>query len=167
MTLHEPAVTLSDFGLAIACGWFAGWLARQRRTPLGVAFVALFGASALAALLGGITHGFLPDPQAPLARVIWTGTLAAIGGAAFACWAIGGLLVLSRRGAGLLAIAAGFLLVGYLAVILWVSRSFAIAVANYAPAAAFLLIAFGLAYRRRRSKSLLAGVAEVVASVDA
>ena len=101
---------------------------------------------------------------APLTRVIWTGTLAAIGGAAFACWAIGGLLVLSPRGAGLLAIAAGFLLVGYLAVILWVSRSFTIAVANYAPAAAFLLIAFGLAYRRRRSKSLLAGLAGVVLS---
>ena len=38
------------------------------------------------------------------------------------------------------------MLVGYLAVILLVSRSFTVAVLDYAPASAFLLIAFGVAY---------------------
>ena len=164
MILHEPAVALSDFALAIECGAFAAWLVRYGRTPLCLAFAALFAASAIAALLGGVTHGFLPDQQALAARVVWTGTLAAIGVAGFACWMVGALLLLPPKGARLVAVLAGIVLVGYLAVILLVSRSFTVAVLDYAPASAFLLIAFGVAYWRQRTPFLLAGVAGVLLS---
>lgn len=162
----EPDVTLTDFALAIECGAFAFWLGRPRRSsaPTGPAFVALFVASALAALLGGISHGFLPDETTLPAKAAWTGTLVAIGVAAFACWVIGARLVLSDSGARRIAMLAGVLFIGYLAVILFVSRSFTIAVAGYAPAMAFLMIAFGLAYRRRPAAFLLAGLAGVTLS---
>ena len=52
---------------------------------------------------------------------------------------------------------AGIVFVGYLAVILFVSRSFTVAVLDYAPASTFLLIAFGLAYWRQLTAVLLAG----------
>jgi Family of unknown function (DUF6962) len=164
MTLHEPAVALSDFALAIECGAFAAWLVRRSRTPIGLAFAALFAASAVAALLGGITHGFLPDQQTLAARLVWSGTLAAIGIAGFACWVVGALLLLPPRGARVVAVLAGLVFIGYLAVILFVSRSFTVAVADYAPASAFLLIAFGLAFWRQRTGYLLAGVAGVLLS---
>ena len=73
-----------------------------------------------------------------------------------------------RLGAGighavsLPALAGLGLFVGYVAVILFVSQSFTVAIVYYLPAAAFLLIAFALAYRREQAGFLLAGLAGMV-----
>ncbi len=162
MTLLEPDVTLTDFGLALECGLFALWLLGRDRTLLGLSFAALFAAAALGALLGGIEHGFLADKQSPPAQAVWIGTLIAIGIAALASWIVGSLLVLPRSGAVWVAKLAGLLFAAYAAVVLFVSRSFTVAVVHYLPAAAFLLIAFALAYRRQRAGFLLAGLAGMV-----
>ncbi len=163
MTLLEPDVTLTDFGLALECGGFAAWLAWRHApaAPLRLAFIGFFAAVALAALLGGITHGFLPDEQARLYRVVWLSTLIAIGAAALASWAIGARLIFSDRTANRVTAFAALLFAAYVAAVVFVSRSFAVAIAHYLPAAAFLLFAFAYAWRRRRSGFLAAGIAGV------
>ena len=169
MSLLEPAVALTDFGLALECAAFAAWLHRRgsANAPLRPWFVAFFAALGLAALLGGITHGFLADPQSLLYRVIWSATLLAIGVAALAGWVIGAGLMLSETAARGVTVAAGAAFVGYVAVVLLVSQAFLVAVVNYLPAAAFLLVAFIVAYLRRRDRFLLAGIAGLALSFAA
>ena len=45
---------------------------------------------------------------------------------------------------------AGLFFAAYVVVVLFVSRSFVVAVVHYLPATVFLMAAFALAYRRRR-----------------
>jgi hypothetical protein len=52
----------------------------------------------------------------------------------------------------------------YAGVVLWISQSYAVAVAHYVPAAAFLLLALVVAYRRCGGAHLLAGMAGVALS---
>lgn len=159
MTLLEPDVALTDFGLALECAAFAAWLYRRGAAEaLRPWFVAFFAALGLAALFGGITHGFLADHQSRLYGVIWSATLLAIGVTALAGWAIGARLTLSERVARHVIAAATAVFAGYVAVVLFVDRSFVVAIINYLPAAAFLLAAFAIAYVRRRDTFLLAGI---------
>jgi hypothetical protein len=163
MSLLEPDVALTDFGLALECAGFAAWL--YRRGPddalLRPSIIAFFAALGLAALLGGVAHGFLPDPQSPGYRFIWNSTLLAIGVAALAGWSLGARLLLSEVAARRLMAAAGAVFVGYVTVVLLVSQSFTVAVIHYLPAAAFLLASFILSYMQRRDRSLLTGSAGV------
>ncbi len=94
----------------------------------------------------------------------WNGSLAAIGVAAFACWVIGASLILSETGTRIVIAIAAIVLVAYLAVVLLVSNSFSVAIAGYAPAMTFLLVAFALAWHRQRTRFHLAGVAGMVLS---
>jgi hypothetical protein len=163
MTLLEPDVALTDFALAVACAGFAAWLQfwSISRSPLRAPFAAFFAAVGLAALLGGITHGFLSDQWSVLYGTVWSSTLIAIGIAACASWIIGARLILPDSTARRVAVFAGSMLALYAVIILFVSRSFAIAIAHYIPAAVFLLIVFILAYRRRPTSFLMAGIAGV------
>jgi hypothetical protein len=163
MTLLEPDVALTDFGLTLESGWFAAWLARRHApgAPLRLAFIGFFAAVALAAFLGGVTHGFLPDEQARLYRVVWLSTLIAIGAAALASWAIGARLVFDERTADRVTAFAALLFAAYIVAVVFVSQSFAVAIVHYLPAAAFLLFAFAYAWRHRRSDFLVAGIAGV------
>ena len=169
MTLLEPDVTLTDLGLAIECGAFATWLHQRYRagTPLRLAFVVFFGSLALAALFGGISHGFFSNHQSRLYVAVWNSGLIALGTAAFASWAIGARLILSDRAAMRVTAFAGLLFAAHVVVILFVSRSFAVAIVHYLPATIFLIGAFALAYRRRRDAFLLAGIAGLVLTVVA
>jgi uncharacterized protein DUF6962 len=168
VTLSEPDVALTDFGLAIECACFAAWLHwhAPADAPLRPWFVVFFSAVGLGALLGGITHGFLAD-QDVVARALWSATLLAIGLAALACWIIGARLLFSERTAKRVAVLAEWLFALYAATILAVSASFAIAVAHYALAGAFLLVAFVPIYLRRRERHLLSGIAGVALSFAA
>ena len=169
MTLLEPDVTLTDFGLAIECGAFAAWLRRRHRagTPLRLAFVVFFAALAVAALLGGIWHGFLSSARTQLDAIVWDASLIALGVAAFASWIIGARLVLSDRAALSVVIFASLFFASYVLVILFVSRSFLVAIVHYLPATVFLAAAFTLAYRQRRERFLLAGIAGLVLTLVA
>jgi hypothetical protein len=169
MTLLEPDVTLTDFGLAIECGAFAAWLRQcnDAGTPLRLEFVVFFAALALAASFGGISHGFFSNHQSWLYVTVWNSGMIALGTAAFASWAIGARLILSDRAAMRVTAFAGLLFAAHVAVILFVSRSFAVAIVHYLPATIFLLAAFALAYRRRGDVFLLAGIAGLLLTVVA
>jgi uncharacterized protein DUF6962 len=169
VTLLEPDVALTDFGLAIECACMAAWL--HWRAPVGRPlrgwFVIFFAALGIGALLGGITHGFLPDIQSTIYRVIWSATLLAIGIAALSSWAIGAPLLFSKTAAKQVLILAGSLFSMYIATVLLLSQSFAVAIVYYVPAAAFLLTSFVLTYLRRPRNYLVAGIVGLTLSFAA
>jgi Family of unknown function (DUF6962) len=159
VTLLEPDVALTDLGLAIECAALAAWLHRRApATALRSWFVVFFAATGISALLGLITHGFLADFASTIYRVLWAATLLAIGGAALAGTAIGARLLFSETAARRVLMLAAWLFAAYVAIVLLVSQSFAVAILFYLPAAVFLLIAFVLTWLRRRSAHLLAGI---------
>lgn len=169
MTLIEPDVALTDFGLAIECALFAGQLCWRGSTgsPLGRWFVVLFVALGTGALLGGITHGFLPDGGSDAARMVWNATLMAIGVAALASWAVGAHVLFAEHMARRVIAAAVLVLMLNVAVVLYVSQSFLVAIAFYAPAIIFALAAFVLAYRASGNAVLLYAIAGIVLSLIA
>ena len=169
MTMIEPDVALTDFGLAIECACMAAWLhwCAPAGSPLRGWFVIFFAALGFSALVGGIAHGFLPDAQSKIYRVIWNATLLAIGVAALSIWAIGARLLFFKSAAKRVLVLAGSLFIMYVATILFLSQSFAVAIVYYVPAAAFLLISYVLRYFRRRRNYLVAGIAGLVLSFAA
>jgi hypothetical protein len=169
VTLIEPDVALTDFGLAAECALFAGWLYWRGLTGNSLRrwFVVLFVALGLGALLGGITHGFLPDAGSDAARIVWNATLIAIGVAACASWAVGAHVLFAEPMARWFLTAAALLFALNVAVVLYVSQSFLVAIAFYAPAIVFALIAFVLAYRASGAAVLLSAIAGIVLSLIA
>jgi len=167
--LIEPDVALTDFGLAAECALFAGWLqwGALRDSSLRRWFVALFAALGIAALLGGITHGFFPDARSDASRVVWIATLVAIGIAALSSWAIGAHVLVVKTAARWFVMAAALLFALNVAVVLYISQSFLVAIIFYAPAIVFALIAFVLAYRSSGSTALLPAIAGIVLSLIA
>ena len=169
MTLLEPDVALTDFGLAAECAALAAWLhwrsgaARLLQTWFGI----FFSAAGIGAFLGGITHGFLADIQSTIYGVIWSATMLAIGLAAVASWAIGAHLLFSKRAAKRVVLLAGSLFALYAATVLAVSQSFTVAVVFYVPAVTFVLITFVLTYLRRPRNDVLAGIAGLILSFAA
>jgi hypothetical protein len=169
VTLLEPDVALTDFGLAIECAGLAGWLHLRSVPggPLRSSFVIFFAAVGMAALLGGATHGFLSDTQSEIYEVIWTGTLLVIGVAAVSSWAIGGRLLFSASDAKRVLVVAMSLFAIYIATVLAISQSFAVAIVFYLPAAAFLLASFVLTYLRHYKNYLMAGIIGLALSFGA
>jgi hypothetical protein len=166
MTLSEPDVTLTDFGLALECAGFAAWLHRRYpgRTPLRAWFIVFFASLGFAALCGGMIHGFFPDARLPLYRLLWTATLLAIGATALSGWALAARLVLPQPAARHVTAFAGAVFATYSAVVMFVTQSFAIAIIHYLPAAAFLLAAFIILYLRRHADFVLTGIAGLILS---
>jgi hypothetical protein len=167
--LQEPAVTLTDYALAVECAVLA-WLVRRHRRAEGARvcwFASFFGALGVAAFLGGTAHGFAMDEDSPAGSIVWSVTLLAIGWAALSAWAIGGRLVLTETAAGRLLGVAAAVYAAYAAVVLFVDRGFAIAVVHYLPAAVFLLAAFLVAWRRERRSAWLIGALGLVLTLVA
>src|SRR5205814_7529971 len=82
MQISEPVTMLTDFALSAASLCFAILLARilgPRNRVSAWLWCAAFIASSIAALLGGIYHGFTPHFDAPTLRIIWDLILYAIG----------------------------------------------------------------------------------------
>jgi hypothetical protein len=159
--LTRPAVSLTDFALAIECAAFALVLIRRPASDpvLRRWFVAFFASVAAASLLGGTMHGFFEYSTSPVRTILWTCTLLSILVTSFAAWSIAAILELDTR-AGKVARRFGQaqLLVLSL-VVLFVTRGFLVAIIAYLPATLFLLASLSLAYRRRRDSALAWGVA--------
>jgi len=160
MVIEDVVVALTDYGLAVVCALLGGLLWQRPRPPssLGTRFAVFFAATALAALAGGTFHGFASDHQRLVGAALWRVTLLAVGLAAVAAWQAGGGLALAPRPARWLSLAAMLGFVAYAAVVLFLTQSFAVAIANYLPAALFLLAAFGVSYRRTGARSALLGM---------
>jgi hypothetical protein len=159
-------VALTDFGLAAECALFAGWLAWRGAagSALRFWFAMLFAALGAGALLGGITHGFFPDAATGPARVVWKGTLIAIGIAAWASWAVGAHMLFNAYIARRLVTVAAVLFAFNVAVIVYVSQAYFVAIAFYAPAIVFVLIAFVVVYRATKCAFLLNAIAGLALS---
>ena len=160
MTIAEPDVTLTDYGLALECALLAFLLHRtQNPGRLRKWFVVFFSALSLASLTGGTTHGFLHDQSTIAHAVMWDGTLIAIGIAALSAWMIGARIVPGEKlrvWAPRLALA---LFAIYCAVVLLVRNSFLVAMIHYLPAVVFLLVALLWRYLRNGDRHVLAGLA--------
>lgn len=169
MNIAEPDVTLTDYGLAVECAVFAVLLYRMRAGAGATArwFVVFFGALAAAALAGGSVHGFFPDPQSAVHRVLWDLTLLSIGLVALSAWFIGSRFRFARRFGHWLRPAATMVFVIYCLVVLFVRNDFVVAIVHYLPAVLFLLIAFAAAYVHSRRRYLLTGLAGLLLTLVA
>jgi len=94
--LTRPAVSLTDFALAIECAAFALLLARLTASDglLRKWFVVFFASIAAASVLGGTMHGFFEYSTSPVRTVLWTATLLSILVTSFATWTIAAILQL-------------------------------------------------------------------------
>jgi hypothetical protein len=81
------------------------------------------------------------------ARLLWPGTLLALGVTALAAWGLGAAIALSPLAARWFVIAAVLDFLGYAVIVVGITHSFGVAVLNYLPAAVFLLVVF---WRRGR-----------------
>ncbi len=145
MTLHEPAVTLTDYLLALECGLFAVLLARAGRIGVATvrfAFLVFFGGAATASLLGGTVHGFFPDATSPGNRALWIATMLSVGLTALAALVAGVRLSASSGLAAKLTPVFAFLYVIYAVIVIFLRREFVVAIYFYVPATVFLLGVF-------------------------
>lgn len=153
----EPDVALTDYAIFVECIVFSFLLARRQPE-----YFFLFLLTGLAALTGGTVHGFFVAPDSGLASVLWVSTLLFIGGAAVATWVAAVQPWSNGRWRGV-AVAVGVLeWLAFAAVVLWVDRSFKIAIYQYLPAAAALLATYLVLYLRRRDARVAAGISGLV-----
>ena len=162
--LTRPAVSLTDFALAIECTVFTLLLMRRPASDplLRGWFVTFFGSIAAASLLGGTMHGFFEYSTSPVRTILWTATLLSILLTSFAAWSTAAILQLDARASLWARRFAVAQLVVLSLVVLFVTREFLVAIVAYLPATIFLLISLSLAYRRRRRPALAWGVAGLV-----
>ena len=101
-----------------------------------------FSATALASLAGGAVHGFFAD-----SKILWRFVLIALGVVSASAWALGARLLLTDRVAGFVTAGALVELAVYTLLVVFVTDSFSIAIANYLPSTLFLIVAFVASYR--------------------
>lgn len=162
--LTRPAVSLTDYAIALECAVFGVLLARRQATDavLRKWFVVFFASIASASLLGGTMHGFFEYSTSPIRTVLWTATLLSILVTSFATWSIAAFIQLdARMSRWVQAFALAQLLV-LAAVVFFISRQFVIAIVAYLPATLFFLMSLSVAYRRRRASALAWGIAGLV-----
>jgi Family of unknown function (DUF6962) len=169
MALLEPAVALTDLGLALEGIALAALVRdpRARDTSLQNWFVLFFVALAMAAFLGFITHGFIIHKMSLTNRLVWRAILVAIGVISLSAWAIGARLIFSARTARVVTLLVALALATYAAVVLSHHRSYAFAVIAYLPAALFLLGAFLQRLRRAPTPGLRSGIAGLLLTLAA
>jgi hypothetical protein len=167
MTLLEPAVALTDLGLALENALFAALLATTRPAERAMrgAWLVFFAALALAALLGFVSHGWIADKGSLAQRIVWSATLLGIGVIALSATAIAARLACETRAAHRITRAALWLGAAYALIVLLGYRRYVIAIAAYLPAALFLLYAF--MRRQRERPALRAGIAGIVLTLAA
>lgn len=159
--ITDPAVTLTDYGLAIECAAIAALLLRPQASDhtLRVWFVIFFAAASLASLLGGTVHGFFKSADSPGRAILWPATLLAILTSGLAAWFAAARLELGSRAEGAARAIAAVLLIAMALTVLFVTRNFAIAIAGYLPATLFLLYSLVSAYRRNKARAVAWGIA--------
>ena len=146
--MKEIDVAMTDYGLTILCFFFVFVLTKYRSNSSARSwFSILFFSVGLSAALGGTVHGFIHEDTL-LHTIFWRSTIVVIGISALSAWMIGRVLILNKIGQKTVRIIA-FLNFGlYVLYVLFFNQRFAVAVANYLPAAIFLLIAFAKVYKQ-------------------
>jgi len=159
-SIADPAVTLTDYALAIECATIVILLARTEATDkeLRFWFVAFFAAASAASFLGGTVHGFFKNPATAGNAVFWPATLLSILASGLAAWFAAARLQMSEpsRTMAQRAAVAGIVLLSL--VVLFVKQKFYVAIIGYLPATLFLLGAFVAAYNRRPARPIAWGI---------
>lgn len=160
MTLLEPDVTLTDYLLAIEASAFAWILARSSTGPgrLAQKFVMLFTAIAVASLLGGTIHGFVPERH-PWYPALWSMTLITLGVSAFAAWLISADLMVGLATSRIFTWIALLQLIAYVLFVVVVRSDFVVGIINYLLAISFLTVCFAVRWFRTRSLHVAVGLA--------
>ncbi|HJP61592.1 MAG TPA: hypothetical protein VJ865_16405 [Gemmatimonadaceae bacterium] len=161
LTITDPAVTLTDYGLAIECLILLGLLARPQASDetLRLWFLFFFAAAAAASLLGGTVHGFFKAADSRGRAILWPLTLLSILLSGLAAWFAAARLELRPRVETWARIAAIALVLILSAAVILLTRNFAIAIVGYLPSTLFLLFALVSTYRRRKDRAIAWGIA--------
>jgi hypothetical protein len=158
--IQEPDVTLTDYGLAVEATLLA-WLLRRKPAAnalLRTSFVWFYLSIAVAAILGGTYHGFLPAMDKLTAAIMWRAVLITIGVTAFTGWRIGAQLLFSSAIANSVSRLAAVELAVYALVAIFLQQNFALAIVNYLPAVFFLIMSFAVSFARSRDGTTLLGL---------
>ena len=160
-TITDPAVTLTDYGLAIECAILLALLARPQASDetLRLWFLVFFAAAAAASLFGGTVHGFFKAADSPGRAILWPLTLLSILLSGLAAWFAAARLELQPRAERWARITATAVIMLLAAQVMFATRNFAIAIVGYLPSTLFLLFALVSAYRRRKERSIAWGIA--------
>ena len=158
--MTEPAVTLTDYALAIECAVFVFALLRldARDRTLRFWFVVFFASIGAASVLGGTVHGFFLAASSPGRRILWPATLLAILVTSLAAWTIGAILQLDERRAAIVRRLAIAQLVLFSLVVLFVTSKFYVGIIAYLPSTIFLLFALLTTYRHRPDPAVRWGI---------
>lgn len=162
--MSESAVALTDYLLLAECVGFAAYLRRSKRSLERSLWLAFFSSTGVAALTGGTYHGFFPGQSVGVGGALWLATLLAIGVTGFAELGLAARLRFSAKAARACMAAGGALLAVYVAVVVFGSRPFIVAIVYYAPAGLFWLTMLILEHRERSDRASLLGAAGVAAS---
>jgi hypothetical protein len=164
LELTRPAVSLTDFALAIECIVFAVLLARLPASDAVLRrwFVVFFASVAAASFLGGTMHGFFEYSTNPFRTVLWTATLLAILVTSFATWSIAAILQLGESASQWVRRFALAQILVLTIVVLFVSKQFVVAIVAYLPATVFLLIGFWRGYVYTREPALKTGIVGLI-----
>jgi hypothetical protein len=166
--MTEPAVTLTDFALALQCAAILAVVgARAGFSERTAPWLLYFAAAGVASLCGGLVHGYFLDPGSAGRAIFWPASLIAIGVNALATCAIGAGLLLSPQITRRLVVPAVATFAAYCLIVMFVDDSFAVAVSVAAPAALFLLAALLWVYGRARPPGALAAAAGVAVTLAA
>ncbi|HEY3115070.1 MAG TPA: hypothetical protein VGJ62_15425 [Gemmatimonadaceae bacterium] len=157
----DPAVTLTDYALAIECAVIVLLLLRREPSDpiLRFWFAVFFASACIASLLGGTVHGFFKDSASEGRAILWPATLISILVSGLAAWFAGSTLHLQDRAKTIVQRLALAQMAVLALVVLFVTRAFFVAIIAYLPATLVLLIALASAYRRRKARALGWGVA--------
>ncbi|MCF8481177.1 MAG: hypothetical protein K9H25_12150 [Rhodospirillum sp.] len=149
----DPAVTLSDYALTLESLILASLIARVPTAGgagrrIRSLFFLFFLAGSLPPLLGGTFHGFVYTTGSAWTLPLWRATMISIGVVAGLGWVLGAALCLSDRWYRRVVLIAGIEVLIYASIVLALYWEFPLAIANYLPAALFLLGAFIIVTRR-------------------
>ena len=160
-TITAPAVTLTDYGLAIECAILLALLARPQASDetLRMWFLVFFAAATAASLFGGTVHGFFKAADSRGRAILWPLTLLSILLSGLAAWFAAARLELQPRAETWARRAAVVVVSALTAAVIFATRNFAIAIVAYLPSALFLLVALVSAYGRRKERSIAWGIA--------
>ena len=157
--MTQMNVSLTDYGLAAECAYFAYIFARKPKSALSLSpvFALFFCCIALAAATGGTVHGFFQNENSLGYRILWPFTLVVMGITALAGVHIGTALQFTRSVATYINRAAMAVFAAYLIVVIFIRSDFLVAILDYVPSLIFIGVAFILAHRRHRKSRFLIG----------
>jgi hypothetical protein len=140
--MNEPAVALTDFMITALCMILCWkmWSFPVERKSLQLNFMGVFACAGLAALFGGIVHGFMPTDDNGWTNFLWMATLITVGISSYNLWLINFEILASGPLVRWGRLIARVLLVGYIGLVLFVTQEFYIAILSYIPASVVLFL---------------------------